>query len=150
MELTVKLDLEGLKNLEKACEKLSKPVKVGIFDPEEAEIARLQHFGGEGVFGAGLFEGKTVAIPPRPFISIAMETYGKDIFKDVDIDKPDEVQRSIGERGVMAVQATILKYAANEIEPAHNSRRTIARKGKDSPLIDTGKMYSSVTYEVEK
>lgn len=147
MEFTVNLDMKGLDRLSSVCDKLSKRIKVGIFG-EESKIASLQHFGGEGVYTYGPFKGEKVDIPPRPFLSIAMEHYGKDIInseKDRLLSDTDTAINRIGGKAVTAVQMEIDNIAA----AGGNSERTIETKGKDSPLIDTGKMRASVTYEVE-
>ena len=46
--------------------------------PEEAKLQGLQHYGGTGVYQYGPFKGQEVDVPPRPFLSHAMDFYGKD------------------------------------------------------------------------
>lgn len=147
MEFTVNLDMKGLDRLSSVCDKLNKRIKVGIFG-EESEIASLQHHGGWGVYTHGKYKGQSVEIPPRPFISIAMEHYGKEIIeseKDNLLSDTDTAINRIGGKAVTDVQMEIDTIAA----AGGNSERTIETKGKDSPLIDTGKMRASVTYEVD-
>lgn len=162
MEFTVKteLDLSGFDKIRKACEALSKPVEVGILhNSEEAQIGALQHYGGTGVYQYGKYAGQEVDIPPRPFLAHAIETYGKDTLneaakgleiKGFDSGTADLILNKVGERLKEATQLTIHEYAAHEHEYPHNSARTIETKGKDSPLIDTGKMLMSIEYEVVK
>ena len=160
MEFTVKteLDLSGFNKIKEACKTLSKKVEVGILhDAEEAQIAYKQHYGGVGVYYYGPYKGEKVGIPPRPFLAHAIETYGKDTLneaakgleiKGFDSDTADLILNKVGERLKEATQLTIHEYAAHEHEHPHNNRKTIETKGKDSPLIDTGKMLMSVEYEV--
>ena len=72
--------MSGFKQVEKACEALSRTVEVGILhNPEEARIGELQHDGGIGYYQYGKYEGQAVEIPPRPFLLQAIEHYGKEI-----------------------------------------------------------------------
>lgn len=160
MEFTVKVDFNGLKAVENACKVLSKKVEVGILNnPEEARIAHLQHYGGTGVYQYGPFEGQEVDVPPRPFLAHAVEIYGPDALKQAlqgfEIkgfnEKTAELMlQKVGERMKDATQLTIHEYARHEHDFPYNSERTVETKGKDSPLIDTGKMLMSIEYEVTK
>lgn len=162
MELTVKtqLDMSGMKQVQKACEALSRTVEVGILhDAEEAHIGELQHYGGTGVYQYGKYAGQEVDIPPRPFLAHAVEAYGKDTLEEaaqgLEIKgftprTADLVLQKVGERLRDATQLTIHEYANHEHEFPHNSPRTIETKGMDRPLIDTGKLLMSVEYEVTK
>lgn len=154
MELTIKtkLDFSGLQSVKEACEELSKKVRVGIIhNPEEAEIGYLQHFGGVGVYQYGPYEGEEVRVPPRPFLSAPIEHYGKEILesdlhllKDFTKEEAKTILNRVGDKAKFVVQKEIDAIAAR----GGNSPRTIETKGKDSPLIDTGKMRDSIEYEV--
>lgn len=156
MEFTVntKIDLSGFDEIKKVCKELSKPVKIGILhDAKEAQIAYLQHYGGEGVYQYGPHEGETVDVPPRPFLMNAIEHYGKDILvseaqklEKFDSQTVDTVLNRVGEKAVFATQFVIDEYS----RIPDNSPRTVETKGKNTPLIDTGKMRSSIEYEVKK
>lgn len=152
--INVKLDMSGLEPIKKACKELSKKVEVGILhDSEEAQIGALQHYGGEGVYSYGKYEGQTVQVPARPFLSSPMERNGADILKDsarllnnFTVDEVKTVLNRVGDMSKFVVQNEIDSIAA----AGGNSPRTIETKGKDSPLIDTGKMRASIGYEVVK
>lgn len=156
MEFTVKteLDLSGFDEIKKVCKELSKPVRVGILhDAKEAEIANLQHYGGEGIYQYGPHKGETVDVPPRPFLMNAIEHNGKDILdaeaqklEKFDIQTVDTVLNRVGEKAVFATQFVIDEYS----RIPDNSPRTVETKGKNTPLIDTGKMRASIEYEVKK
>lgn len=156
MEFTVKteLDLSGLDEIKKVCKALSKPVKVGIIhNAEEAKIAHLQHYGGIGIYQYGPYEGEAVEVPPRPFLMNAIEHYGKDILESeaqklekFDSQTVDTVLNRVGEKAVFATQFVIDEFS----RIPDNSPRTVETKGKNTPLIDTGKMRSSIEYEVKK
>ena len=161
MESTVKinLDMNGFKRVEKACEALSCTVEVGILhNPEEARIGALQHFGGEGRFYYGPFEGEPVGIPPRPFLMVAMEHNGKHILdtcvenlKDFTEKNAEKTLEQVGEMSVTFVKDTIAHHS-RELNPDadHNWPRTVITKGFDLPLNDKGNMRESIEYEVIK
>lgn len=156
MEFTVntKLDLSGFKTIEKVCKALSKTVEVGILNnAEEAEIGKLQHFGGTGYYSYGPFKGQEVSVPPRPFLANAMNHYGKEILESESSKLSDFSEKTaknilnrVGEKSVFATQYVIDEYASE----GGNSMRTIITKGKDSPLIDKGNLRASIEYEVEE
>lgn len=156
MESTVniKLDFSGMQEVEKACKALDRNVKVGILnDAEEAQIGYLQHFGGTGKYTYGKYKGKEVEVPARPFISAPAEHFsgtalkaGAESFNFTEKDA-DRVLNAIGDS-----MATVMKNLINSNGhyPPPNSPRTIETKGFDHPLIDTGKMRDSITYEVDE
>lgn len=156
MELTVKtkLDMSGFKEIEKACKALSKTVEVGILhNSKEAAIGELQHNGGIGVYQYGEYEGQEVDVPPRPFLMNAMEHYGRDILNseaqrlDKFTDKNAEIiLERIGEKSVSVTQFVIDEFS----RIPNNSPRTVATKGKNTPLIDKGNLRASIEYEVRK
>lgn len=156
MESTIKinLDMKGIEQVNKTCEALSHVVEVGILhNPEEARIGALQHDGGVGYYQYGPYKGQAVDIPPRPFLWLGMEHYGKDILEDnarilseFTPKNAEEVLERIGDMAKEVIQAEIDDYARG----GGNSPRTIETKGKDSPLIDKGNLRSSIEYEVIK
>ena len=54
--------------------------------------------------------------------------------------------RELGDTIKQLMQITIAQYAAD----GGNSQKTIEKKGRDSPLIDTGKMLESVKFIIHK
>lgn len=157
MESTVniRLDLSGLDKIKRACEILSKPIKVGIINnAEEAEIGALQHFGGTGYYQYGEHEGEEVQIPPRPFISAPVERFGGDILK-MSLKKVFNFTEKGAEQALKTaghLMAEDIKYWMNmeTAYPPENSPRTVETKGFNHPLIDKGTLRDSITYEVEK
>lgn len=140
----------GFKAVEKACEKLSRGVKVGILnDPAEAQIGFLQHYGGTGVYSYGKYEGQEVEVPARPFLSTAIEHNGRELLEKAisklnNFKSVDKVLDDLGSNAKQAVQNRIDEIAAQ----GGNSPRTIETKGKDSPLIDKGNLRASIEFEV--
>ena len=157
MEFTVNIDLnmEGFKEIEKACTAISKSIEVGILhNPKEAQIGYLQHYGGTGVYQYGEHEGESVDIPPRPFIMAPVDEFGGTIlqqsakkhFKFTE----DSANKTLDIAG--KTMAEDIKYWMDRkgAYPPDNSERTIETKGFNHPLIDKGTLRDSVEYEVVK
>ena len=98
------------------------------------EIARINHYGND-------------RIPERPFLDVSIANKQGNLIARVNSDlrkglTPDQVSERLGARAVGIVQ----KYITDLRTPP-NSPRTIAKKGSSNPLIDTGLMRQSVTYQ---
>lgn len=115
-----------------------------------ALIARTLNYGREEGYTA---EGRHYPkIPPRPFMTFAAEIWEREYPKILKEYLPkflngemtvDQIFAAIGERSKNAVQKAI-----REGEYEHLSQRTIDAKGSSTPLIDTGLMVNSVTFEI--
>jgi hypothetical protein len=130
----------------------------------------IQKAGKAGVLRVGFLEGSTypdgtsvpmvaaiqnfgapaVGIPPRPFFSNMVRekspTWGESLgnlakANDYDIDRTLE---QMGEGIKSQLQASIRSFDSVPLSP-----ETIARKGFEKQLIDTGHMQNSVGYEVK-
>ena len=91
---------------------------------------------------------RTQRVPERPFFRNALDGADKDLRKVVmaKIDRTTlKVDRSMAEAIGLAMQARIQKSITVLRKPP-NAPATIAMKGSDNPLIDTGFMRQSVTY----
>lgn len=133
-------------------------LNVGFLTPDIAKIAIKNEFG--GVFptddeyrarakAKGIILGKTIAIPPRPFMQQASTNntnkWVKIISKSLNEDKMN-INKTLNIVGqVIANDITETIEEGNFIE---NSHRTIAIKGTSTPLVDTGNMAKSVNWEV--
>ena len=91
----------------------------------------------------------TIVIPPRPFfrnmIKAKASTWGPAIailLKKDGYDAP----KVLGEMG--ALIAGQLQQSIQDLTSPPNAASTIRRKGASKPLIDTGKMWQSVAFEV--
>jgi hypothetical protein len=121
------------------------PKKVGM---SIAYVMRIQNFGAT----IKTKKGKTIRIPPRPFMQLAYQKFlkkkktiiprlGEDLLKGKL--KPDQVLAQIG----MALEACIVD-AIRDGGWAKNADSTIEQKGFDKPLIDTSQAWQGVTSEV--
>lgn len=128
-------------------------IEVGFWDdrygPENdnlpvAQVAAYNNFG-------------TSFNPTRPFMDdtfedIMYQAYMARAVKNIFISVltngrgAQRLLRELGERIKGMMQLTILEYAAN----GGNSQKTIEKKGRDSPLIDTGLMLESVKFIIHK
>jgi len=105
----------------------------------------------------------TIVIPARSFLELPLATQAKKLEKAMKetFDSFENVEYWIAEKGDIMTVAVMLGGKAVELineafetsgwgnwQP--NSPVTIAQKGSAMPLVDTGKLRQSITYEVEK
>lgn len=117
-----------------------------------ALIARTLNYGREpGVTAGGVKYGP---IPSRPFMTFAAEIWDREFPKILKSRFPmvldgtmsvDSLLAFIGERAKNAVQKAIREGEYTPLAPS-----TIARKGSSVPLIDTGRLVNSVTFEIRR
>lgn len=121
-----------------------KTLKVGFFESARydtgipvAQVAQFQEFG-------------TRKIPPRPFMRGAIHE-NKDKWVDFLASQTksfNDLDLALGRTGEL-VRNDIIKSIDNFTEPP-NAIRTILAKKSSHPLINTGFMKSSVTYEIRE
>lgn len=100
--------------------------------------------------------GKTITIPARAFMKKTKTTYSKgwsefliklinsqEIAKDPNNLNVEDLLNTLGEKIEGQIRSTI---ADGGFTP--NAPFTISRKGKDTPLQDTGKMMQDIAHEV--
>lgn len=154
MGFTLKVETKRLSSLIKRTTEIDNTeVEIGFWEdrygPENdnlsvAQVAAYNNFG-------------TSFNPTRPFMDdtfedIMYQAYMARGVKNVFISVltngrgTQRLLRELGERIKGMMQLTILEYAAN----GGNSQKTIEKKGRDSPLIDTGKMLESVRFRIQK
>lgn len=109
-----------------------------------ATLGAIQHFGADIIRQTknGTFQ---IKIPARPWLDIGVESgiqeYIRTISDGLKSGLPfDTIMKQIGLEAAAAVQ----EYMTNLKEPP-NAKSTIAQKGSDNPLIDTGELRQSVT-----
>lgn len=99
-----------------------------------AALGALQHFGSE--------DGK---IPARRWLDVGVETgnqeYIETLAEGIKANvPPTKVLKQVGELAVGYAQTYI-----DDLKTPRNADSTIARKGVDNPLVDSGAMKQSVT-----
>lgn len=148
MELTVdvKLDLSGFKPIERTCEVLSSTSAIsGVIeaDAETLTAARLNEYGGKGVYTDGKYAGEEVDIPPRSFVRAPAEIHGKEIGKKGAsvLQKGFTEGNALNAIEIMGEEIEKAQKAALENNGSgipnwlpHNEQRTIETKGFDRPL----------------
>ena len=136
----------------------------------EKILAQLEKLGGAAI-AAGVEEGRsypdgtpvsevalyneygTSTAPARPFLSQAWENCEEQVRSlcgqlAADIADGGDAGsglEEVGEALKTAIQAEIL---SGDFEP--NAPATIARKGSSQPLVDTGELLDSITYEIRE
>lgn len=104
--------------------------------------------------------GSTINIPARPFFRTAIEknkkNWGKQLASIVQKQLSAQAERKIDNKlvqNVLDVMGFVIEGQIQESisngEWERNAPFTIAKKGKDTPLIDTGRMLKSVGHKVE-
>ena len=105
-----------------------------------ANVAGIQEFG-----------APEAGIPERPFfrqsVAIMNDDLPKVLAKIVDPKTMEVGDREANDVGAWA--ADILQQRIVDLKEPPNSPATIALKGSDNPLVDTGHMRQAVTWEVE-
>jgi phage gpG-like protein len=104
-----------------------------------AEVATWNHFG-------------TSTIPARPFLTIALARQRGEIDKlrgriaQGVISGKLTIDRGLGLLGAFLVGAVKQEIAAGM--PPENAPSTVAAKGSSTPLINTGQLRGSITFEI--
>ena len=152
VDCKIKIDNSGLKEVLKACKEFKKSIKVGyLTDGGLAEKAALNHFGGTSIFD----DGEKIEVPPRPFISHAMDEFGGTVLnsgntfieEDFTTESVKDKMVSVAQNARDAIKLSI-EEAGSWSEYPHNSPRTVERKGFDQPLVDTGAMRDGVEFSI--
>ena len=124
-------------------------IRAGILANEGAET----HSEGLTVLDVASFhEFGTRRIPARSFLRGYYDERESDLDEGLDrmlasVVAGKRTAQSAGDAFGSAVVAGIQKRISDRIEPAL-ADATIARKGSDVPLIDTGQLRSSITYDL--
>lgn len=132
---------EIAQNVQKAAE-----VDVGFFSqstyPDGTSVplvAAVQEFG-----------SPSRNIPPRPFFRGMIEAKSPEWPKavgDLLVSNDYDAQKTLGQTGEAIkgqLQASIVDFVGEPLKPA-----TVARKGSEKQLVDTGNLLNSVGYEVK-
>lgn len=101
----------------------------------QAQNGALQNFGND-------------KIPARPWLIPGVESATPDVIDTIasGIEKGLPTDQIMEQVGAIAAGAT-QQYMTDLREPP-NAKSTIAKKGSDNPLIDSGSLRASVTYKV--
>lgn len=150
--MSITINTESLKNFkfEKALDKQieglfeNRVLKVGFF-------ASAKYPNGEAVSDVAAYnEFGTSKIPPRPFMRNAKSEndakWVESLAKNIEASKSADL--AFGRLGELVRNDIITSINKTTTPP--NSAQTIERKKSSHPLIDTGFLKSSVTYEIDK
>lgn len=132
--------------LNKVLSKLNtdKFVTVGVHESDNArggdtmtnaQIGAINHFGNDRT-------------PARPWLDTGVASATPDIVDTITdgIEDGLEMDQILNRVGVVAV-AGVQNYM-DELDSPANAPSTIAKKGDNNPLIDTGELKQSVTYDI--
>lgn len=119
-------------------------VTVGVHQDENARpsdtmtnatLGAIQHFGNE-------------RIPARPWLDLGVASSSQEIVDTIAdaIEDGEPMDVALNRVGLVAV-AGVQDYM-DELSTPGNAPSTIAKKGADNPLIQTGELKQSVTYKI--
>lgn len=145
----------NVRNMQTAVDRLRKELKayvggksvlVGIHEgapqPESGELnmatlGALLHFGSE--------DGH---IPARPWLDTGVESGTRDILDTIRSAAAKGLPLDMVLEQVGVVAAGAVQEYITDLRTPPNAPSTIAKKGSDNPLVDSGAMRQSVTYAV--
>lgn len=143
MDISISGGLEGDLGIEKIINNLKevdgKGVEAGIFGGKNQKKAMWQEYGTSRGIPARPFLRNTMYENEARFAAI-LTPYIQNVMEG---GTADEALSSLGQFMVMSIQRTI---ASGGFTP--NAPSTIKKKGSSKPLIDTGSMYGSITFNV--
>jgi hypothetical protein len=111
-----------------------------------AAVAEIQEFGNHGNP-----VGRGAVIPERPFFRMADEKFNVFLRQFVRLAVRRNMKLDYKDVHFMADKhVQYVRQSIVEFDSPGNSPATIARKGEDNPLVETGQMAQDVSYEVTK
>lgn len=92
----------------------------------------------------------TETIPARPWLVPGVESATQEILDTIQegIEEGRDPAQTLNRVGLVA--AGEVQMYITELRTPPNAPSTIAAKGSDNPLIDTGAMRASVTYQIQR
>lgn len=95
----------------------------------------------------------SVKIPERSFLRAGHDKYADEVIDKVELAISQVISGRMSEQQFLDMTgrmlATKIKTFARDLNTPPNSDATILAKGSSNPLIDTGGMIESITWEVE-
>lgn len=103
---------------------------------------------GTGHAEMGVTGAHVITIPPRPWLDTGVASVTPEIVDTIadSIADGEPMEQILNRIGVVAV-AGVQNYM-DELKSPPNAPSTIAKKGSNNPLIDTGELKQSVTYAI--
>lgn len=123
-------------------------VRVGVLSSDNGDLAA---YAAANEFGARIKRGEgEIVIPERSYLRSTLDkpSTAKRILKAMlGLTKPGESARDQMDRaGVVLVGEVQEQIRRGDYAP--NAPSTVAKKGSDRPLIDTGRLIQSISHEV--
>lgn len=125
----------------------------GLFQPKGKNVLCVKDESSPSGLKIMFYLRKEVVIPERSFLRETVHTDGPDkwtriaergLTKILDgKGTAGQLATAVGEQMVTDIRHTIV----SKMEP-ENAAATIARKGRNDPLFDTGRLYNSIDYRV--
>lgn len=168
MGVKVRVDLKGWDQVRRAIVKTEQRVKIGVLEDKSGEetedgISMIE------MFAIHEFGSPEANIPERSSLRSTVNGKHDEIGEAIDQIVGGEVKRllegdsvsesqaeaaarralgKLGAKVVSMVKATIRARETEGPEDQENKPATIARKGSDLPLVDTGQLINALTWSV--
>ncbi len=106
-------------------------------DINMATLGAIQHFGNDN-------------IPARPWLDVGVESGAQDYMSIIEpaLENDEDLTKALNQVGVIAVGK--VQEFITQLKSPPNSQKTIAKKKSSNPLINTGAMRSSISYQIQK
>jgi len=154
MRVDLKVDRSGLTALKRALSpRHSKSIKIGWWgtsNPRHPSTAQVAKWNEEGHINGGWFDGTYT--PPRPFIRLGWTPKAISLMKDQSAQMKsvldggtswEDLYKNLSEELQDHMKNTITGWSRSR-----NKASTIALKGFDDPLIESGTMRDNVKTEI--
>lgn len=104
---------------------------------------------GSGYMELGVTQPHKIEIPARPWLEPGVVSATEEVTRAIEdgIATDQSMDQILEAVGVVAAGA--VKVYMTELKTPPNAASTIRKKGSSNPLIDTGAMRASVTYQVQ-
>lgn len=129
-------------------------VSYGYKTEKDAEAGHVRFMkSGEGFMELGKTSAHTGSIPARPFLHPGVENSAPLFTKLAELMIPKVLTGEFAMRTLLEQMGNMaessVKQAITDLKDPPNARSTIAKKGSDNPLIDTGNLRQSIRYVID-
>lgn len=141
--VNLNIDVSKINLPEEAMKRLAnKKVRVGILNDSKNALKAARN-------ELGFLTDDGRKVPPRSSVAMPITRFIKSIIspmQDVNLNNPQPTLDEIGERAVNVIENAFTTQGYGDW--ADNAPYTIGIKGRNEPLVDTGEMRGSYSYEV--
>lgn len=140
--------------ISKLLDRLSGSVEIAVGLPAKSESAGLRYPDGTTLLDVAYYNEFGIGVPARPFMRAGVRGNLRSINKvageaivEVNVGNLElkDAAELVGQEAAGGVSTYVV-----ELSSPPNSPVTVELKGSSNPLVDTGLLWQSITYEVRK